>query len=87
MFSKLDELFEKKISEELEFVSFLDMNFWNPSKSIECIASNFFLIDKEKIIDLPKTVFYSILTNDKLTIESEDSLLDVIEEFMNKDKT
>lgn len=52
MFTKLDELFEKddaneyskkKISEELEFLSFLGMNsktseLWNLSKSIEHIA-------------------------------------------------
>ena len=99
MFAKLDELFDKddnefsdeKVSEELEFLSFLEMSsesakVWNRSKSIEYIASNFYLIDSKKIIDLPRTVFYSILTNDKLTIESEDSLLDVIEEFTNKEK-
>lgn len=44
---------------------------WNRSKSIEYIASHLYSIDAAKIINLPKAVFYSILKNDKLTIDSE----------------
>ncbi|KAK8847192.1 hypothetical protein M9Y10_019775 [Tritrichomonas musculus] len=70
MFTKLDELFaadddekenfEKKISEKLEFASFLEMNsdsseMWNQSKIIEYIASKLYSIDTDEIIDLSRT--------------------------------
>lgn len=93
LFRKLDSLFpaendENKINEEIEFISFLESNLEsqeiiNQSKAIEYIASNFYSIDPNKIIDLPKNVFYSILKSKKLTIESEDSLLDLIDQFFN----
>ncbi|KAK8849871.1 hypothetical protein M9Y10_018458 [Tritrichomonas musculus] len=98
MFVKLDELFADdddeeenfgKISEKLDFDSFLEMNsdpseMWNQSKIIEDIASNLYSIDTDQIIDLPRTVFYSILKNAKLKIESEDWLLDLIDKFASK---
>lgn len=93
LYNKLDELFEKskddqRLKEELEFVSFFgnicdDSEVINFSKSIDYIASNFYLIEKQQIFDLPISVLYSILKNKELTIESEDSLLDLIEEFFN----
>ena len=99
MFMKLDELFEKeddensekKINKELKFLSFLEIcsestEVWNRSKSIEYIASHLYSIDADKIIDLPKAVFYSILKNDKLTIDSEDWLLNLIDEFIAKEE-
>ena len=99
MFTKLDELFEeeeedkfeKKINGKLDFDSFLEMNsgsaeMWYKSKAIEDIASNLYSICEGQIIGLPRTVFYSILTNSKLTIESEDWLLDLIDKFTSKEK-
>ncbi|KAK8872177.1 hypothetical protein M9Y10_007940 [Tritrichomonas musculus] len=99
MFTKLDELFdddekekfEKKIIGKLDFDSFQEMNpdsaeTWYQSKTIEDIASNLYSIDIDQIIDLLMTVFYSILTNSKLTIESEDWLLDLIDKFTSKEE-
>ena len=86
---KEDESFEKKVSEKLDFVSFLEMNsdsseMWDQSKTIEYIASKLYSIEEEQIIDLSRTVFYSILKNAKLTVESEDWLLGLIDKFMIK---
>lgn len=69
-------------SEEINFNSFLEMN----PESVEIWCQGKW-IEAKKIIGLPSAVFYSILMNDKLTIDSEDSLLDLIEEFMNKEET
>ena len=59
---KVEEYSEKKINKEVEFVSFLEINsktseLWNLSKSIECIASHLYLIDSDKIIGHPQSVF------------------------------
>ena len=100
MFKKLDELFddekeeenfEERISEKLDLVSFLELNsysaeMWNQSKTVEYIASKLYSIDVNQIIDLSRTVFYSILRNAKLTIESEDWLLDLIYKFISKEE-
>lgn len=53
-------------------------NFYQKSKIIDFIANNFYLIDKQKLISLPKTIIYEIINNDKLILENEDSLLDFI---------
>lgn len=87
MFTKLDKLFaddndenfEKKINEKLEFDSFLEMNsdlgeMWNQSKTIEDITSILYSIDTDQMIDLSRTVFYSILKK----------LLDLIDKFTSK---
>lgn len=96
LFSKLDELFQKnvekeeysenKIKENIEFLSFIDESIENPEifdgiKSIEYIASNFYRIEENKINELPKSIFYSIIKNDKLTISNEDQLLDMINKY------
>ncbi|KAK8845251.1 hypothetical protein M9Y10_021444 [Tritrichomonas musculus] len=54
------------------------------SKIIENISSNFCSIDQNKLLRLPKSVLYSILSNDHLKIQNEDSLFDFIKEiFLN----
>ena len=50
-------------------------------KSIEYIASNFYRIEENKINELPKSIFYSIIKKDKLTISNEDQLLDMINKY------
>lgn len=52
---------------------------------IELISSNFNLIDKEKLNKLPRPIILSIISNDKLKLESEDSLLDFILQMENDD--
>ncbi|KAK8837316.1 hypothetical protein M9Y10_036748 [Tritrichomonas musculus] len=59
---------------------------WYQSKTIEYFASNLCSFDDSQIIDLPRAVFYSILTNARLMIESEDWLLDLIDKFTSKEK-
>ena len=50
------------------------------SHFIEIISQNFYLIDQNKLIDLPTSILYMIISNTKLRLNSEDSLF----EFINK---
>ncbi|KAK8871253.1 hypothetical protein M9Y10_006969 [Tritrichomonas musculus] len=93
MFTKLDELFEDNEEDKFEkkMIGKLDFDsdsaeMWYQSKTFEDISSNFYSIDIGQIIDLLRTAFYSILRNPKLTIESEDWLLDLIDKFTSKEK-
>ena len=47
---------------------------------IDFISSHFYKIDQNKLLTLPKSVLYSIISNSKLIIESENSLY----QFINK---
>ncbi|KAK8887933.1 hypothetical protein M9Y10_038992 [Tritrichomonas musculus] len=74
------------INQNIEFLSFFQNNskFLDYSNSIKYIASHLYSIDKSQIIKLPINVFYSIIKNDELKIESEDSLLELIESFFSE---
>lgn len=53
-------------------------NFFNDTQIIDFISSHFYMINQNKLLTLPKSIIYSIISNPKLIIESEDSLLDFI---------
>lgn len=55
------------------------------SKIVENISSNFCSIDQNKLLQLPKSALYSILSNDHLKIQNEDSLYDFIREIFPND--
>ena len=59
-----------------QFRSFNDFNYVN---IINYIASHFYLIDEEKLLELPKRILYSILTNENLQLQNEDSLFSFIQ--------
>lgn len=94
LFNKINELFKMNTNEEnfesqVEFVTFLEENPYmidmsEQSNSIKYIASHLYSIDKNKVIKLPKNVFYLIVKNKFLMIENEDSLLELINEFFDK---
>lgn len=92
LFMKLNELFQSDTSEDgliesLDSLIFLSQNQkqqFNDCNSIRCVAKNLYLVDEQKILKLPKAVFYSIITNDELTIKNEDSFFDLINEFLDK---
>lgn len=50
-------------------------NCFNYKSVINYIASHFYSIDENKIISLPLSIIYSIISNENLVIDSEDSLL------------
>ena len=64
------------------------LSFQN-KKAIEFLSSNFFSIEKSKLICLPKPILYSIITSDKLKLENEDSLYEFIKEIFaeNEDES
>ena len=55
-------------------------SIFNGSKFYDSISSNFYRIDESKLLQLPKTVIHSIISNEHLRVKSEDSLFD----FINK---
>lgn len=55
--------------------------YFNYYHIIDYIASHFYSIDKSKIYPLPKLIIYSIISNDNLKLENEDTLLDFIIEI------
>ena len=62
-------------------------SFLNYSDIIDLISKYFYAIDDSKLKQLPKTVLYSIICNQNLQIENEDSLFDFINEiFADKDE-
>ena len=90
LFKKINELYpkefkEKSIDDLIEELLFLN-NFSEKNISIEInlnsiidiMSINFSSIDQNKLQKLPKTLIYSILSNEKLKIESEDSLFEFI---------
>ena len=93
LFIKINQLFHKDINEDnidqyLEKLQILDKitinsNLFNYSDIVEFISKNFYLIEEEKLLKLSKRVLYSIISNESLTIESEDSLFNFINQLFN----
>lgn len=52
---------------------------------IDFISSHFYSIDQNKLIQIPKRILYSIISNEHLQIESEDSLFEFINKIFNDD--
>lgn len=94
LFAKLDELFPLE-NIESNFESYIDQlqlfqcfsqlsRDFNYSSIIDNISSHFYSIEKKKLLKLPKSILYSIISNTNLKIQSEDSLLDFIEEIFTR---
>ena len=86
------EINEANIDQYLQNLQFIQnysssLNSFDYSTIIDFIASHFYLIDINKFAKLSKSIFYSIVANKHLKIESEDSLFDAIQLFfMNQKK-
>ncbi|KAK8891019.1 hypothetical protein M9Y10_028222 [Tritrichomonas musculus] len=96
LFAKINELFPLKINDSnidqylvnlpnLEYLSQISTEF-SYSDLIDFISSHFFSIDQSKLIKMPKSILFSIISNKKLRITSEDSLLDFITEIFKNDE-
>ena len=59
--------------------------FYSYSNIIEYLSSNFYSINKETLLALPKQILYLIISNNKLKLESEDQLYDFIHKIFNQD--
>ena len=61
-------------------------NNFDYMRYINFISSHFYSIDHNKLVKLPKSLLYSIISNKKLRITSEDSLLDFVTEIFKNDE-
>ncbi|KAK8839380.1 hypothetical protein M9Y10_032317 [Tritrichomonas musculus] len=96
LFIKVNKLFDNEIKEDnidqqLNKLKILDKitvksNYFNYSDIVEFISKQFYLIEKEKLFQLSKRVLYSIICNECLRIESEDSLFDFIIQLFDNHK-
>ena len=91
MLETVSNINESNIDQYLTYLKFLyqiypDSNFIDCCSIIKWIASNFYSIDENKILSLPREIIHSIISNEYLVIESEDSLFEFIEKlFSEKD--
>lgn len=69
----------------LNIFSSLSKDF-NYSSIIDIIASNFYSIDQQKLLQFPKSTLYSIISNKNLKLDNEDSLLDFIDSIFKKNE-
>ena len=91
IFSELNKLFPIKlenaqIDDLLRYIQYFNTQetavmFFEDQQFFECISGQFHSIDKSKLLNLPKRILYSIICNEHLKVESEDSLFDFINKF------
>lgn len=99
MFDEMNKLYplelnEKSIDQFIEFIKYFDFSSsknyfyyqsFNNQTIINFISSNFYLI-KDKLLTLPKSILYLIISNENLKLKSEDSLFDFINEIFSNEK-
>lgn len=66
------------------YLSYICENF-DFSRFVEKISQNFYLIDQNKLVSLPKSILYTIISNEKLKLNSEDSLFEFINKIFEND--
>ena len=86
---KIDNINDSNLDQYLTNLKILSQispfsNCFNYKSVIDYIASHFSSIDENKIISLPQNLIYSIISNENLVIDSEDSLLEFIEKIFNQ---
>lgn len=101
LFKKLNELFPNDLNEDSIDLYLQDLQFcnsqykhqfqscsfncFNDTHIIEYIASHFYSIDENKLLQLPRSILYSIITNKHLKLRNEDSLFNFIQKIFAKD--
>lgn len=99
LFIKLNEIFPKEIddtnfdlclqdlllfyNEKQNFQHLRSLNYFNYSSVINYMASNFYSFDQNKLLQLPRSILYKIITNENLKLVDEDSLIDFIQKVFN----
>lgn len=100
LYEKMNELFpisttEANLDSCLQYLQYFDTyknnDFFYQTISnqaiFDLIASHFYTIEKTKLLKLPKTILYSILSNKNLILKNEDSLLDFIDQIFANPKS
>lgn len=59
------------------------LNAFNYKSVINYLASHFYSIDQDKLLRLPKSIIYKIITNKNLKLKDEDSLIDFIQKIFS----
>ena len=70
---RLEIFYNFSIEEDLQF---------EISSVVDYISNNFYIIDQNKLLNLPNKVFYLIISNENLRIKSEDALFDLVCEYI-----
>lgn len=91
MYSKINEIFPTNFSETNANLYLRNLqcfyqypqlsNDYEFSEIIDFLSKNFYLLDKNELLKLNKSILFSIISNDHLTIENEDILLDFINQI------
>ena len=91
LFSKINEIHQIEINESnlneylknLEFIFNISQKSqrFNYQSIIDFISSHFYLINKNDLLKIPKTILYTIISNPNLKIDSEDSLFELIQKI------
>lgn len=93
LYKKLDDLYPNKFNQS-DIISYIERLMilhrfssitsfdFDVSSTIDFISNNFYLIDISNILQLPKEILYTIISNKKLRIESEDSFFDFINKYI-----
>ena len=85
--NKMKELFnlnldKLRVDDCLNYLK-LRSNLIDQKEIIDLISSKFYLIDHSKLLQLPKSALYLILSNENLTLNSEDSLFEFIQKIFS----
>lgn len=74
-----------EIPENIEFFKFEEICTNEIFSLLRQISQNFYLIDQNKLVSLPKSILHTIISNEKLKLNSEDSLFEFINKIFEND--
>lgn len=80
---KIDECFPIDLNNFEDHIEYFDFSSPINSTTIDNISSNFHSIDPNRLLRLPKSFLYQIISNDHLQIQNEDSLFDFINQLFS----
>lgn len=96
MYQKISEIFPiitENNPDENQYLDYLlTINRYNYNMNLipeydDCltyISKNFYKIDRSKLLQLPRSLLYSIITNPNLQLKNEDQLFDFVQEKFSK---
>lgn len=85
--NKMKELFDLNLEQKNadDCLSYLKIrsNLINQKDIVDLVSSKFYLFDHSKLLKLPKSTLFLILSNENLTLNSEDSLFEFIKKIFS----
>lgn len=96
LLSQINEYFPNQINEHNIDFYIQNLQFYHSQSKlfdsinypyiIDYVSSHFYLIDEKQLLQLPKSIIYSIITNKNLKLINEDQLLTFIEQVFSKEE-